>query len=213
MPARSVLFADYATTTPKPKRVYCDANFALHVLTYSLLHTNPRLLHPLDTACHAFYQNLKTDNVDVIASLLTYVEVMHAYSFKGPGGMYKSVKALLATKGVRPPSSGQECFKEALRRFPVETDTLWVSIRDRVAAVDEFFGTYMRVLSPLPSPTLTNITKSVSDFASILKFHYVGIESSDALHLSLATYLASDAVISLDRSFQAVDSFTVYWTT
>jgi predicted nucleic acid-binding protein len=212
MPARSVLFADYATTTPKPKRVYCDANFALNVLSYLVFQSNPRLLHRHHTACHTFYQNLKTDNVDIIASLLTYVEVMHAYAFKGPGGMYKGATTLLATKGVRPSSSGPECFKEALRRFPLETQTLWVSIRDRVAAVDEFFGTYMRVLSPLPSPTLTNITKSVSDFASILKFEFVGIESSDALHLSLATYLASDAVVSLDKSFQAVDSFTVYWT-
>jgi hypothetical protein len=148
----------------------------------------------------------------VIASLLTYTEVLHAYSFKAPGGMYAGVRNLLAAKRVRVPPSGQECFKEALRRFPADTEALWAAIRHRVEAVDEFFGTYMRVLSPLPSPTLTNITKSVSDFASILKFYYVGIESSDALHLSLATYLAADAVISSDRAFQLVDNFTIYWT-
>ena len=212
MPARSVLFADYASTPPKPKRVYCDANFALSVLGYLLLQSNPSLLNPRDIQCHTFYQQLKNDNVDVIGSLLTYTEVLHTYSFKIRGGMYDGVRNLLRARGVGLRSSPQECFKEALRRFPTETDTVWAGVRHRVEAVDEFFTKHIRVLSPLPSPTLANITKSVSDFASILKFYYTGIETSDALHLSLATYLAADAVVSLDKSFQLVDNFTIYWT-
>src|ERR1700741_580412 len=105
MPARTIVFSDYAVAHPKPKRVYCDSNYAFRVLVYSLFHSTPQLLQPLDTLCYTFYQQLKADNIDVVASLLTYSEVLHVYSFMVQGGMYSSVKKLLALKGGRPPSS------------------------------------------------------------------------------------------------------------
>lgn len=211
MPALGILFNDYKAY-PQPKRVYCDSNFALQVFHHVVFHGYPAKLKPLDTACHAFYQQLKGDGVDIIASLLTYTEVMHVYCFHLPGGMKDKTASFLRSKGDPVPPNPQEAFKTFIKKYPTDAEAIWKSLQYRVEAVDDFFGQYVRLLSPLPSPTLSNITKSVADFASILNSFYVAIESNDSLHLSLATYLAADAVVSLDRAFLNVDNFTIYWT-
>ncbi|HEV7673539.1 MAG TPA: hypothetical protein VGQ12_03310 [Candidatus Angelobacter sp.] len=210
MAANGILFADYVAN-PRPKRVYCDSNFALRVLTYALFHSTPSRLSPRDVDCNQFYQQLVADKVDVIASLLTYSEVMHIYTFLLPGGMYDKARSHLGSKGVAATGSPQNIFKTLLKLFPADADSIWTTLQYRVEAVDEFFTKNIRLLSPLPSPSLSNITKSVADFASILKSAYASIESHDALHLSLATYLAADAVVSLDQAFLAVDGLTIYW--
>jgi hypothetical protein len=212
MPATGILFRDYAKH-PIPKRVYCDSNFALKLLNYALLHPNPALIQPIDTACFNFYQQLKTDKVELIASLLTFSEVMHVYCFQYPKGMYERSKAFLQTKVSGVPSSPHECFKRLVKRYRPDADTIWNSLTYRVEAVDDLFSRYgIRILSPLPSPGLTNVTKNVADFAAVIKFEFSAIESTDAVHLALASYLAADAVVSLDQDYLSADNFTIYWT-
>jgi hypothetical protein len=205
MPATAIQFADYGRFS-KPKRVYCDSNFAVHVLLYNIV--SPAMRSPIQISCEAFYQQLLADSVDTIASLLTYSEVMHAYSFKIKGGMYDLAQGFLRSKGVN--RSGPEAFKQLLRFYPVDAGSLWNTLQYRVEAVDDFFSNKIRLLSPLPSPSLTNITKSVADLASILHSYYSTIEAADSLHLSLSTYLAADAIVSLDTGLLAVDNFTIY---
>ena len=68
----------------------------------------------------------------------------------------------------------------------------------------------IRSLHPLPSPQLTNVTRNVINFASVLKDFYVSLESNDALHFSIATYLNAEAIVSLDDGSCAADHFTIY---
>lgn len=212
MPAISILFRDYANY-PKPKRVYCDSNFAIKLLNYELLSLKPALLKPVDRACHSFHQQLKNDGIEIVGSLFTYSEVLHTYCFQFPKGMYDAAETFLHTKGGHIPPTPQKCFKEILRRHRSDADRLWKALSYRVEATEELFVKYgIRLLAPLPSPGLTNITKNVADFASILKYEFSTIEASDAVHISLASYLAADAIVSLDQGMLAVDGITVYWT-
>ena len=210
MAAQAIQFANYATF-PKPHRVYADSNFAFNLLCYELNHTKKQVLRPIDTDCYNFYQTLMNDGVELVGSVYTFSEVLHVYCFSYPRGMYELSVAFLQQKGLRVPPSKSQAFKCLLRSFPQDCEAAWQSISHRVAATEEFFDRYQfRLLSPLPSPKLTNITRNVLNFASILKDFFVAIEATDALHLSIAAYLNSDAVISLDRGFLTVDGFTVY---
>src|SRR5271156_4756807 len=110
MPAIGILFKDYANY-PMPKRVYCDSNFAFRLLNYEILNATPLKLHPLDKTCHSFYQQLRSDNVEIIASLFTYSELIHIYCFQYPKGMYELAASFLRTKTGSAPPNPHKCFK------------------------------------------------------------------------------------------------------
>lgn len=211
MAAKSVLFADYAKH-PKPKRLYVDSSFVSRLLYHELNSTNPVALRPTDIKSFGFYQQLVADGVDIVGSSFTYVEVLHYYCFHYSGGMYELSKSYLAAKGL-PSESPQKNFKTFFSRYPADCEAAWKTILYRVGATEFFFESHgIRLLSPLPSPKLTNVTRDVISYASILKDAFVGIEATDAMHLALAHYLDSDAVVSLDRGFLTADTFTVYYT-
>jgi hypothetical protein len=147
----------------------------------------------------------------MVGSVYTFSELLHTYCFLYPRGMYDVSVSFLQQRNMLGSMTKNEAFKLFLRNFPSECELAWKSINYRVGATEEFLDLYrIKLLYPLPSPLLTNITRSVVNFASVLKDFYVAIEASDALHLSIASYLNSDAVVSLDSGFLAVDGITVY---
>ncbi|HYL85422.1 MAG TPA: hypothetical protein VE263_14385 [Candidatus Angelobacter sp.] len=213
MPANKILFADYQNF-PKPKLVYLDANFAVDLLYYEINHaTNPSALRQRELDCFAFYQQLKQDGVGLVGSVFTFSETLQLYAFSYPNGMYHLTDQFLTARGLGHimAKPRHERFKFFLKNFPADCEAAWRSISYRVGATEEFFDNYgIRLIHPLPSPQLTNITKNVVNFASVLMDFFVAIEATDSLHLSLATYLRTDAVVSLDSGFCTVDNFTVY---
>jgi len=110
MPAVAVKFSDYQKH-PKPKRVYCDSNFAISLLNWERLKTKQHLLPPADRACYSFCQLLLNDGVEIVASLFTYQEVLHFYCFQFQGGMYDVAANFLRSKGVTVPPSPHKQFK------------------------------------------------------------------------------------------------------
>jgi len=212
MAATGILFADYAKH-PKPTRLYLDSSFVTTLLFYELNKTNPAILKPKHHDSFAFYQTLLSDGVDLAGSILTYTEVLHHYCFYYPGGMYELAKKYFVTTGTIGGSTAHDKYKTFLKKDPVACDAAWQTIAYRVAATEQFFSNHKIVLrSPLPSPFLTNVTKDVLNYASILKDAFVALEASDCVHLSLAHYLDSDAVATLDLGFLTADSFKVYYT-
>lgn len=212
MPALGIPFNDYPNY-PKPKRVYCDSNFAVKLLNCELFALKPHLLKPVDRACMSFHQQLEGDGVELVGSLFTYSEVLHVYCFNFPKGMYDASEKFLRAKGVTVPPTPQGRYKEVVGKYKSDADILWNAISYRVEATEELFAKYgIRLLAPLPSPGLTNITKNVADFASVVKHEFSAIEATDAVHVSLASYLAADAIVSLDQGMLDVDGITVYWT-
>jgi len=210
MGATAIQFSKYPAF-PKPKRVYSDTNFAFNLLCYEINQANKNVIRPIDAQCKSFHQTLLRDGVELVGSVYTFSELLHVYCFSYPRGMYDLSEAFLRQKGVPVPPSKSQAFKAFWKNFPQDCEAAWQSITHRVAATEEFFERYgFKLLSPLPSPRLTNITRNVLNFAAILKDAFVAIEASDAVHLSIAAYLDCDAVISLDKGFLTVDGFTVY---
>lgn len=213
MPANKILFADYARNS-KPKRVYSDSSFAIDLLHYEINHTNPAAVTVRQLASFKFYQQLMQDGVEIVGSVFTFTEALHYYTFIYPKrGMYVLSEKFLAAQpaAARLKLVRQKAFKHFLNNYPVECDKAWRTISYRVGATEEFFKDYkIRLIHPLPSPGLSNITKDVLAFAAILKDYFVAVEATDSLHLSISTYLDCDAVISLDGGLCTVDNFTVY---
>lgn len=214
MAANGILFTDYAKHQ-KPKRLYLDSSFVIALLVYELNKANPtaNVLKQRHLDSFTFYQDLLSDGVDLSGSILTYSEVLHNYCFSYPGGMYDLSKSYYASVGATGAVSSQDKFKMFLKRDPVACDAAWQTIAYRVAATEQFFADHKITLrSPLPSPQLTNVTKDVLGYASVLKDAFVALEAADSVHLSLASYLDSDAVATLDLGFLTADPFTVYYT-
>lgn len=212
MAAQKILFADYAKN-PKPKRLYLDSSFAIAVLFYELNKTNttPGVLKPSHLESYRFYQALIADGVDLTGSVLTYSELLQYYCYMYPGGMFDLAKQYCKTTGVQA-SNRQERYKIFVRDAAA-CGVAWKKIAYRVEATEHFLQTHNILLRyPLPSPKLTNRTKDIVSYASILKDAYFAIESSDSLHLSLAHHLDSDAVATLDSGFLTADPFTIYFT-
>jgi len=212
MAATGIPFADYANH-PKPKRLYLDSSFVIALLFYELNKANLPVLRPKHSASFNFYQAVLSDGIELTGSILTYSEVLHHYCFVYPGGMFDLAKNYCATAAVSGANTPQEKFKMFLKRDQPACDAAWQTIAYRVAAIEHFFSTHNIVLrSPLPSPLLTNVTKDVLNYASILKDAFVAIEATDSVHLSLASYLDSDAVVTLDLGFLTADPFKIYYT-
>jgi hypothetical protein len=214
MAATKILFADYQSF-PKPKRVYLDSNFAIRLLFYEINLGKPHALskEPEAGDCFKFYQQVSGDGVEMVGSVFTFSETLHYYAFHYPDGMYDRSKKYLLAHGVPAAAhqSPQKNFKHFLKFYPADCDAAWKTIRYRVEATEKFFSKYgIKLLHPLPSPQLSNITGDVVRLATLLMDFFVGIESNDAFHLAIADYLDSDAVISLDVAFCGVDSYTVY---
>ena len=210
MGAQGILFSDYASH-PRPKRLYVDSSFAIAVLFYELNRTTTASL-PRHSESYNFYQALAADRVDLTGSILTYSELLQYYCFVYPGGMYDLAKDYCRTHGASARTL-QEKYKILTRDAPA-CDAAWQSISHRVGATEHFIDIHKIIIrSPLPSPMLTNITRDIVNYASILKDAYSAIEATDSLHLSIAQYLDSDAVATLDAGFLTVDSFKVYYTT
>jgi hypothetical protein len=212
MPAHKIRFVDYKKH-PTPRRVYLDSNFALHLLYYDINKANPTVLDQTDIDCFNFHQQLLSDGVELVGSVYTFSEVLQVYTFTYDGGMYDLTDQFLNTHGhaaiLSKPKHNR--FKYFLKHYPTDCENGWKTISYRVAATEDLFDQYkMKLIHPLPSPQLTNVSRDVISFASILKDFFVGLEANDALHLSIATYLNSDAVVSLDAGMLAVDNFTIY---
>jgi hypothetical protein len=212
MPATKILFADYQKF-PKPQLVYLDSNFTCSLLYYEINHVNPPALTARETDCFNFYQQLTKDGVGLTGSVFTFAETLQFYSFSYPNGMYDLTNQFLTTHGLghilRKPRHDR--FKYFLKNHPSDCEGAWKSISYRVGATEEFFDNYkIKLIHPLPSPQLTNITRNVISFAAVLKDFFVAIEATDSLHLSIASYLNADAVVSLDSGFYTVDNFTIY---
>jgi hypothetical protein len=212
MAATGILFADYAKHS-KPKRLYLDSSFAILLLYYELNQSNPSVLRPKHTEAYKFYQALAADRVDLVGSVVTYGEVLHYYTFRYTGGMYDLAKAHLASLSVNQ-TNGTDSYKLFNRKYPAACSLAWKTISHRVGAVEYFFDQHkIGLRSPFPSPQLTNITRDVVNYASILKDAYVAIESMDSIHLSMSHYLDSDAVATSDLGFLTADPFKVYYCT
>jgi len=212
MAAQTILFADYGKHA-KPKRLYLDSSFAVAILVYELnkTTTTPGILQPSHLASYQFYQALIADGVDLTGSVLTYTELLQYYCYIYPGGMFDLAKQYCKTTGAKG-ANRQERYK-IFARDTAACDAAWRKIAYRVAATEHFFATHNILLRyPLPSPLLTNHTKNIVEYASILKDAYFAIEASDSLHLSLAHYLDSDAIVTLDSGFLTADSFKIYFT-
>jgi predicted nucleic acid-binding protein len=210
MAAQGILFADYANH-PKPRRLYLDSSFAIALLFYELNHTGSAI-EPRHVESYKFFQALDADGIDLTGSVLTYSELLHYYCFVYPGGMYDLAKQYCKTNGVTGATSRQERYKIFVRDYAA-CNAAWQGISHRVGATEHFLQTHKILLrAPLPSPLLSNITKDVVNYASILKDAFAAIEATDSLHLSIAQYLDSDAVATLDAGFLTVDSFKVYYT-
>jgi predicted nucleic acid-binding protein len=148
-----------------------------------------------------------------VASIYTFSETLQVYTFVYQGGMYDLTDGFLRAR-VTPDvmkKPRHERFKHFLKFYPVECEAAWQTICYRVSATEEVFDQYqIKLIHPLPSPQLTNVSRQVINFASILKDFFVGLEANDAIHLSLANHLNAEAVVSLDSSMCSVDSFTIY---
>jgi hypothetical protein len=212
MPARKILFADYKSH-PQPTRVYLDSNFACRLLYFEINKARPTSLKHTDVACSGFHKQLVSDGIELVGSMYTFSETLQFYCFSYPNGMYGLTDAFLTSHGLAfiMNKPRHERFKYFLKNYPTDCEAAWQSISYRVAATEEFFDQYkIKLLHPLPSPRLTNVTRSVVNFASILMDFFVAIEATDAMHLSIATYLNADAIVSLDSGFCTVDNFTIY---
>jgi hypothetical protein len=210
MPAKKIKFADYALH-PTPRKLYVDTNFACDLLAHELNANNAAALKYREIQSMSFYNIVVGGGVELICSPFTFNEVLHLYCFRYPGGMDDLTTGFLQSQsGVQMPKPSER-FKFFLRNYPNQCDAEWKKISYRVGATEELFDKYkIKIVHPLPSPQLTNITKNVCEFAAILKDFYVSIECTDSFHLAAATYLGADGIVSHDTGFLSVDGFTIY---
>jgi hypothetical protein len=204
MAAKIIPFSDYAKH-PTPRRCYLDSSFVIHLLQFGLTTGTPAVR---DAACDTFHARLISDGVQLLASVFTYSELLHIYCFKYPGGMYDEARAFLKKPATFP---GERAVKDFLRYHPVDCEAAWRKISYRVQASEFVFQQRnIAIVYPVGLPPVVDKTRDIVIYATILKDAFVGIGSSDAVHLSIATYLGADAVVSMDKGFQTVDGFTIY---
>jgi hypothetical protein len=204
MAANSIPFSDYGKHS-KPKRCYLDSSFVIHLLQFGLTTGVP---DPRDAACDKFHGQLITDGVQLVASLFTFSELLHIYCFKYRGGMYDEAKKFLG----KPAASGDSAVKEFSRKYPADCEAAWKKISYRLQASEYVFDQRkIGIVYPIGSPPMLDKTRDIVFYASILKDAFVGVGVTDAVHLSIASHLGADAVVSMDRGFLTVDGFTVYF--
>lgn len=104
-----------------------------------------------------------------------------------------------------------EKYKYFAKHYPADFAIAFKQIAHRIDEADKFLVKIgVKILYPLPSPDLSNISKKIVDFASILLDSFPNLESNDAMHLSIADYLNITDIISLDDSYKDVDTFTIF---
>ncbi len=213
MPAQVVLFSAYSSVNPKPKQVYCDSNFLIRLLFYHDNANNPGVLAPKDIDCYNFYNQLTTNGSELITSVYGFSELIHFYFFNyGTDGMYQAVKSFMTQNRINlPNTSVHDRYKYFIKNYPADFNAAFSRIRHRIHKADTFLNQLgVKVLYPLPSPDLSNISRSIVDYASILMDAFPKLESNDAMHLSIADYLNIEHIVSLDEAYKDVDSFTIY---
>lgn len=211
MPANIVLFKDYPLLATKPCRLYCDANFLISLLFYHDNAANKTKIKQREVDCYQFYTQLKQNNTELVTSVYGFSELIHFYYFwYGMDGMYNVVKKFLSQNNMVAPSSIHEKYKYFIKNHPSEFVIAFNKISHRIAKAEEFLNQIgIKILYPLPSPQLTNISKSVVEYAAILLDAFPKLESNDAMHLSIADYLNVPYLISLDEAYKDVDGFTI----
>ncbi len=211
MPANVILFKDYPALPAKPSRLYCDANFLIALLFYNDNAANQVKLMAKETDCYQFYTQIKWNNSDLVTSVYGFSELIHFYFFwYGNDGMYKVIKKFISQNNITLASSIHDKYKYFIKNHPTEFLNAFNKISHRIAKAEEFLNQVgVKVLYPLPSPHLTNISKSIVEYAAILLDAFPKLESNDAMHLSIADYLNVLYVISLDEAYRDVDGFTI----
>lgn len=211
MPANVILFKDYPALPAKPSRLYCDANFLIALLFYNDNAANQVKLTAKETDCYQFYTQIKQNNSDLVTSVYGFSELIHFYFFwYGTDGMYKVVKKFISQNNITLTGSIHDKYKYFIKNYPTEFLNAFNKISHRIAKAGEFLNQVgVKVLYPLPSPHLTNISKSIVEYAAILLDAFPRLESNDAMHLSIADYLNVLYVISLDEAYKDVDGFTI----
>ncbi len=214
MPAQVVLFTNYPSVNPKPSRVYCDSNFLIKLLFYhDNIVANPAVITQKERDCYNFYTQLKSNGSELITSVYGFSELIHFYFFSyGEYGMYPVVKKFLASRHIDlPKKTIHEKYKYFITKYPADFAAAFSRIAHRINKADTFLtAAGVKILYPLPSPDLSNISKSIVDYAGILLDAFPKLESNDALHLAIADYLSVNDIVSLDEAFKEVDSFTIY---
>lgn len=211
MPANIILFQNYPSLATKPPRLYCDANFLIRLLYYHDNAATPAILKPEDIKCYQFYEQLKQNNADLVTSVYGFSELIHFYFFwYGNNGMYRVVQNFLRQNSITGRGPIHEQYKYFIRRFPTDFISAFNRISHRIDKAETFLSQIgVRILYPLPSPQLTNISKSIVEYASILLDAFPKLESNDAMHLSIADYLSVPYIISLDEAYKDVDGLTL----
>lgn len=211
MPANVIFFKDYATLPTKPSRLYCDTNFLIRLLFYNDNATNHSKIATIDRDCYQFYTQVKQNNSDLITSVYGFSELIHFYFFwYNSDGMYNVVKRFLQQNNISLPGSIHENYKYFIKNYPSDFQAAFSCISNRIAKADKFLDQIeVKILYPLPSPHLTNISKNIVDYATVLLDAFPKLESHDAMHLSIADYLNIPYVISLDVAFKDVDGFII----
>ena len=205
-------FRDFSALNPKPAHLYCDSNFLIRLLFYSDNFANPSVLSPRDIACYDFYKETQQHGVALVTSAYGYSELLHFYFFLYEYGLYSVTKDFFRTMGITPPAKSiHEQFKYFIKNYYSDFLAAFQRISHRVERVETFLDQIgITVRYPLPSPHLTNISKNIIDFASVLVEAFPGLESNDAMHLSIADYLGINEVVSLDDSFKNIDTFIIF---
>lgn len=211
MPADIVLFKDYPSLSLKPSRLYCDSNFLIKLLFYNDNVANSSKLTSREIGCFQFYTEIKLNNTELVTSVYGFSELIHFYFFwYGTDGMYQVVKQFLSQNNVNLQGSIHDKYKHFVKNYPSDFSAAFNRISHRIAKTESFLDQIgVKILYPLPSPHLTNISKSIVDYAAILLDAFPKLESNDAIHLSIADYLNIPYLISLDEAYKDVDGFTV----
>lgn len=212
MPANIVLFKDYPSLSSKPARLYCDSNFLIRLLFYHDNAADQSKLTTKEIESYQFYSRIRQNGVDLVTSVYGFSELMHYYFFNyGSDGMYPVVKRFLGQRGIAlQGSSIHEKYKYFIKNYHSDFLAAFKKISHRIAKAEAFLNQIgVRILYPLPSPQLTNISKNIVEYAAILLDAFPKLESNDAMHLSIADYLNVPYLISLDEAYKDVDGFTI----
>jgi hypothetical protein len=212
MAAQVVLFSDYPSFTPKPARLYCDSNFLIRLMYYHDNATNPSILTSRDIGCYQFYTALSQNGCELVTSVYGFSELIYYYFFwYGKYGMYQVVRDFFRNNNVVLSGSIHDKYKYFIKTYPADFTAAFQKIAHRIDKADAFLTQAgIKILYPLPSPRLTNISKLITEYAAILLDAFPKIESNDAMHLAIADYLNIQAVISLDDGFKDVDGYTIF---
>lgn len=210
MPASVISFKDYPSLPAKPPRLYCDTNFLITLLFYHDNANNPSKLTIKIKDCFQFYVNTKK-NSELVTSVYGFSELIHYYFFwYGCDGMYNVVKRFMSQNNIVFSGGIHEQYKNFIKNYPTDFKTSFNKISHRIPKAEEFLRqAEIKVLYPLPSPHLTNISKSIIEYAVVLLDAFPRLESNDAMHLAIADYLNISYLISQDAAYKDVDGLTV----